>query len=148
MSQLMFNLSKANTMEAEAETESWFKNLEFWLKQCWNFFIQISIMVHFGLRQSYTYKLKSSKWYTGETKFLHSKAYCLTPSQDGGAGRHGSPLHTTTSKLQLKYRTFITQNCQKLSWKEVWQLWKKPHLCRLVGGMQTWNRLVTPIQDG
>ena len=35
--------------------------------------------------------------------------------QDGGIGRHGSTLHTTTSKLQLKYRTFITQNCQKLS---------------------------------
>ena len=29
-------------------------------------------------------------------------------SQDGDIGRHGSPLHKTTSKLQLKYRTNIT----------------------------------------
>ena len=38
-----------------------------------------------------------------------------TSGQEGGIGRHGSPPHTTTSKLQLKYRTTITQNCQKLS---------------------------------
>ena len=33
--------------------------------------------------------------------------------QDGTIGKHGSPLLTTTSKLQLKYRTTITQNHQK-----------------------------------
>ena len=37
-------------------------------------------------------------------------------------GRHGSPLHTTTSKLQLKYRTTITQEHQRWNWMEVWQL--------------------------
>ena len=35
--------------------------------------------------------------------------------QDGGVGRHGLPLCTTTSKLQLKYRTTSTQNHQKSS---------------------------------
>ena len=35
--------------------------------------------------------------------------------QDDDIGRHGSPLCTTTSKLQLKHRTTITQECQKLS---------------------------------
>ena len=28
-----------------------------------------------------------------------------TSSQDGGIGKHGSPPRTSTSKLQLKYRT-------------------------------------------
>ena len=36
-------------------------------------------------------------------------------SQDGDIGRRGSPPHTTTSKLQLKYRTTITQEHQKPS---------------------------------
>ena len=38
-----------------------------------------------------------------------------TSSRDGGIGRRGLPLHTTTSKLQLKCRTTITQNHQKSS---------------------------------
>ena len=32
---------------------------------------------------------------------------------------YGSPPRTTTSKLQLKYTTMITENCQKLSWMKV-----------------------------
>ena len=42
-------------------------------------------------------------------------------SQEGSVGRHGLPLRTTTSKLQLKYWTRITQKHQKSSWMEVWQ---------------------------
>ena len=34
-------------------------------------------------------------------------------SQDDGVGRQGLPLHTTATKLQLEYRTTITQNQQK-----------------------------------
>ena len=49
--------------------------------------------------------------YTG--KYL----YC-TSGQDGGVGKHGSPPHTTTSKLQLNYKTAITQNHQKASWRK------------------------------
>ena len=45
-----------------------------------------------------------------------------TSSQNGSIGRYGSPPATTTSKLQLKNRTTITQNHQKSSWVEVWQL--------------------------
>ena len=45
---------------------------------------------------------------------LHTRA-AGTSSQDGGVGRHGSALRTTISKLQLKYRTTITQTHQKLS---------------------------------
>ena len=62
----------------------------------------------------------------------------------GGTGRHGSPLCTTTSKLQLKYRTTITQNHQKsrlilsLTTTEL----KKPHPTRLVGGAHMQSRLV------
>ena len=55
---------------------------------------------------------------------IHSKIrYTLrTSGPDGGVGRHGSPFCTTVSKLQLNYRTTITQNRQKSSWMEVWQL--------------------------
>ena len=45
-----------------------------------------------------------------------------TSGQDGGVGKHGLSLRTTTSKLQLKYRTTIAQKCQKTSWVEVQQL--------------------------
>ena len=45
--------------------------------------------------------------------------------QDGSIGRHGSPLCTNASKLQLKYRTTITPNYQKLSWMGMWQLWNQ-----------------------
>ena len=38
-----------------------------------------------------------------------------TSGQDGGIGRYGLPPHTTTSKLQLNYKTTITQNHQKSS---------------------------------
>ena len=39
-----------------------------------------------------------------------------TSGQKGSKGRHGSPLHTTTSKLQLKYRTTITV-INRVEWK-------------------------------
>ena len=35
-------------------------------------------------------------------------------SQDGGTGKHGSPPRATTQKLQLNYKTTITQNRQKI----------------------------------
>ena len=58
------------------------------------------------------YKMKSIKFLGGKDP---EKYRLFSSSQDGDIGRHGSPLHTTTSKLQLKYRTIITQECQKLS---------------------------------
>ena len=45
----------------------------------------------------------------GERKSFFKEAFGLkllvASVQDGGIGKHGSPLHTSTSKLQLKYRT-------------------------------------------
>ena len=39
-------------------------------------------------------------------------------SDDGSVEKQGLPLHATTSKLHLKYRTTITQNSQKsIEWK-------------------------------
>ena len=38
-----------------------------------------------------------------------------TSGQDGSIGKQGSPPHTTTSKLQIKYRIAITQKSQKIS---------------------------------
>ena len=38
-----------------------------------------------------------------------------TSGQVGGLGKHFLPPHKTTSKLQLNYRTTITQNHKKLS---------------------------------
>lgn len=38
-----------------------------------------------------------------------------TFGQDGGIGRYRSPICTTTSTLQLKYNTTVTQDHQKLS---------------------------------
>ena len=56
--------------------------------------------------------------------FVHFKFYLFwASSQDGNIGWPGSPLHTTTSNLQLQYRTTISQEDQKSSWMEVWQLW-------------------------
>ena len=43
-------------------------------------------------------------------------------SEDGFISRYGSPLNIITSKSQLKYRTLITQELQKSSWMEIWQL--------------------------
>ena len=37
-----------------------------------------------------------------------------TSSKDVSIGRHGSPLHTATTKLQLKYRTTVAQNNRNL----------------------------------
>ena len=39
-----------------------------------------------------------------------------TSGQNGSKGRHGSPIGTTTSKLQLKYRTIITA-INRVEWK-------------------------------
>ena len=36
-------------------------------------------------------------------------------TQDGGVGKYGLTPHTTTSKLQLSYRTSPIQSLQKLS---------------------------------
>ena len=41
--------------------------------------------------------------------------YWETSRQDGGVDKHGLPPCTTTSKLQLNYRTIVIQNHQKLS---------------------------------
>ena len=52
---------------------------------------------------------------TEESPFLFSlpvPKYFSLMVMDGSLGRHGSTLHTTTSKLQLKYRTTITRNHQ------------------------------------
>ena len=37
----------------------------------------------------------------------------LISNHDGGVGKHSLPPHKTRSKLQLSYRTTITQNHQK-----------------------------------
>ena len=58
---------------------------------------------------------KLSPFYSWKTEVQDFWSY-------GGIGEHSSPPWTTTSKLQLNYRTIITQNQQKLSWMEVWQL--------------------------
>ena len=67
-------------------------------------------------------------------KILNFKIDLL--GQDGGIGKHGLLFNTTTSKLQLKYRTTITQNYQKIELygslitKEL----KKSYSPRWVGG--------------
>ena len=68
-----------------------------------------------------------------------------TSSQDGGVWRHGSPLHITTSKSQLKYRTTIIQTIKKieLNGSLTTTELKKPHPSGLVGGVQMWNRLAS-----
>ena len=43
------------------------------------------------------------------------KCFAGRDLQDGSLGKHGSPPCTTPSKLQLNYRTTITQNWQKSS---------------------------------
>ena len=61
--------------------------------------------------------------------------------QDGGIDKHSSPPCTNTTKLQLNYRTIITQNCQKIelygsgTTKEL----KKPHSPRWIGGGKGWR---------
>ena len=81
----------------------------------------------------------------------HSGNTCLkssfTSGQDGGIGRHGSSPCPTTSTLQLKQRTDIIQNCQKLSWMEIWPLQIKE--TRWIGGVQMLNGVVShlPVVD-
>ena len=76
--------------------------------------------------------------------YWNNKIFLETSSQDGCIGKHSSPPYTTTAKLQLKFRTTITQNHQKLRQIEVLTTTelKKPHASRLVGGAETPNRLV------
>ena len=58
-----------------------------------------------------------------------------TSGKGRGVCKHGSPTCTTTAKLQLNYRTNITQKCQEIelygsmTTKEL----KKPHSSRQVG---------------
>ena len=68
-----------------------------------------------------------------------------TSSQDGGVWRHGSPLHITTSKSQLKYRITIIQTIKKieLNGSLTTVELKEPHSPRLVGGVQVQNRLLS-----
>ena len=60
-------------------------------------------------------------------------------SQDGGIGKHASPLRTTIAKKYNVYKTNITQNCQKIklygspTTKDL----KKPHSSRRVGEVET-----------
>ena len=61
-------------------------------------------------------------------------------SQDGSVGRRGSPLRTTTTKSQLKYRTTLTET--ELNGSLTTMELKEPHPSRLGGGAQTQNRLV------
>ena len=59
-------------------------------------------------------------------------------AQDAGVSKQSLPLHTTTEKLQLDYKTSITHNHQKikmygsLTTKEL----KKSHSSRRVGGLE------------
>ena len=51
-------------------------------------------------------------------QFCKSTRNNWASGQDGGIGRHDLPLLTTTSKLQLKYRATITQECRNQGeWK-------------------------------
>ena len=65
----------------------------------------------------------------------------LTSSQDGSVDKHGSPPHTTIVKIQLNYKTTITQKYQKielyghLTTKEL----KKALFFMQVGGMEMWR---------
>ena len=62
--------------------------------------------------------------------------------QDGSVGRRVLPLHTATSKLQLKYRTTIRTIRIELNGSLTTKKLKKPHPSRMVGGAQMWNGLV------
>ena len=51
----------------------------------------------------------------GHTALKNSILTKIRSNQDVSVGKHSMPLCTTTSKLQLNYRTTMTQNCQKSS---------------------------------
>ena len=53
----------------------------------------------------------------------------------GSISKYSSPPQTTMLKLQLYYRTIITQNWQLNGSLTTTEL-KKPQLCRLVGGVE------------
>ena len=65
---------------------------------------------------------------------------------NGGISKHGLPPHTTTSKLQLNYRTTIIQLFRTTRYGAEWKSYnygiKEETTSRLVGGMETKNGLV------
>ena len=77
----------------------------------------------------------------GGTGLCFAKVDQESRVEDGGKGRHGSPLRMTSTKLQLKLHhsepTEIELN-GSLTTTEL----KKPHPFRLAGGVQTRNGLV------
>ena len=62
----------------------------------------------------------------------------LFGSQDGDIGKHGLPPHTTTSKLQLNYRTTKI----RAEWKSYNYRIKEGTTWRLVEGVETLSRPV------
>ena len=65
-----------------------------------------------------------------------------TSGQDVSVGRNGTPLCTTTSKLQLKCTTTKLRTIRNgIEWKSD-NYGIKPHPSRLVGRVQTQNQLV------
>ena len=53
-----------------------------------------------------------------KTQFLLHRNSIWISCQDGATGRHGSPICTTTSKLQLKYRTTTLRTIRnQVEWK-------------------------------
>ena len=77
----------------------------------------------------------------GKTKIYKNKHY-WTSGQDGGIGEHVLPPCTTKQKVQLDYKTNVTQNNQKimlygsLTTKEL----KKPHSSKQVEGWRWTER--------
>ena len=65
-------------------------------------------------------------------------------SQDGGTGRHGSPLHTSVSKLQTKIQNNHHSEPSeiRLNGSPTTTELKEPHPSRLAGGVHRWDRLV------
>ena len=59
--------------------------------------------------------------------------------QDGSLGKHGLTPRTTTSKLQLNYRTTIAQASRNRG-PATTELKRKPHLSRLMGGKEIRRR--------
>ena len=66
-----------------------------------------------------------------------------TSSQDGAIGKHSSPPHITTSKLQLNYRTTVIRIIR--NWAECksynYRIKEETTSC-LEGGVEMQNRLV------
>ena len=86
----------------------------------------------------------------GSTDKVGSARMLVISRQDGSIGKHGSPPHTTTSKLQLKYRTSLSHHSElsevELSGSLTATELKKPHPSRLVAGVETGNGLVPHLR--